>query len=156
MYIFKNTLTHVNQHFLDGYFLQVLNLFMCRKYKIIFAVKNEEQSFTLQKSVGNFIAQQKVKKSQLCSKKCKNFMLQKNAEDVTPQQKVESIMWQKLEKSSFYGRNGEQAQFAASSLGLWTHFAHKLAMVELYLRAHFAERQAQLTSQKKPRLSVIQ
>ena len=120
MYIFKNTLTHVNQHFLDGYFLQVLNLFMCRKYKIIFVVKNEEQSFTLQKSVGNFIAQQKVKKSQLCSKKCRNFTLQKNAEDITPQQKVESILWQKLEKSSFCGRNGEQAQFVTSSLGLWT------------------------------------
>ena len=47
-------------------------------------------------------------------------MLQKNAEDVTPQQKVESILWQKLEKSSFCGRNGEQAQFSASSLGHWT------------------------------------
>ena len=35
-------------------------------------------------------------------------------------------------------------------------FAHKLAMVEQYFGAHFVKHQAQLPSQKKPRLSVVQ
>ena len=31
VFVFENMLTHVNYHLLDGYFLWVLDLFMCRK-----------------------------------------------------------------------------------------------------------------------------
>ena len=57
------------------------------------------------KSVENFTAQQKVKKSQLCSRKCRNVMLQKNAEDVIAQQKVK--------KSQSCGRNQRKFPSAA-------------------------------------------
>ena len=66
------------------------------------------------------------------------------------------VLRQKLEKSSFRGRNWRKVPFAAKiedkptlqhlPLDLDSTFAHKLAAAEWYFGVHSAERQAQLPS----------
>ena len=77
---------------------------------------------------------------------------------------VESFTAQ--QKSQSCGKNQRKVPSAAETedkpnlqrlpLDLDSTFAHKLAVAEWYFGAHSAKRQAQLPSQKKPRLSVVQ
>ena len=70
-----------------------------------------------------------------------------------------SVLRQKLEKSSFCGRNWRKVSSVAEtedkptlqrlSLDLDSTFVHNLTTEKWYFRAHFAERQARLPSQKK-------
>ena len=82
-----------------------------------------------------------------------------------------SILWQKLEKSSFCSRNWRKVPFAVEtgekfilqqkqrisllcSVFPWTldsTFAHKLAVAKWYFGAHFVKHEAQLSSLKKKR-----
>ena len=72
-----------------------------------------------------------------------------------------SVLRQKLEKSSFCGRNWRKVPFAAEiedkptlqrlPLDLDSTFAHKLAAAKWYFEAHSAKCQARLPSQKKKR-----
>ena len=64
-------------------------------------------SRTLYCTVEHFTTQQKVKKSQLYSRKCRNVTLQKNAEDVIAQQKVK--------KSQSCGRKWKKVHFAVET-----------------------------------------
>ena len=72
-----------------------------------------------------------------------------------------SVLWQKLEKSSFCGRNWRKVPSAIEiedkptlqhlPLDLDSTFAHNLATAKWYFGAHSAERQAQLPFQEKKR-----
>ena len=70
-----------------------------------------------------------------------------------------SVLRQKLEKSSFCGRNWRKVSYVAETedkptlqclpLGLGSTFAHKLTVAKWYFKTHFTERQTRLPSQKK-------
>ena len=112
MYIFESILTHVNYHLINGYFLWVPELFMCRKWRNIFAIENGERSLMLQKSAENFTAQQKVKKSQFRGRNWKNIPSIVEIEDKP------NLQHRPLDFESI--------------------FVHKLVVVEWVLGAHFA------------------
>ena len=59
MYIFKNMLTHLNKHLFDGYFLWVLDLFMCNKNEEI-VIHVAEKCKKLYHVAEGFTAQQEA------------------------------------------------------------------------------------------------
>ena len=133
--------------------------------EIFSAVENEEQSFTLQKSVENFTAQQntllhsrKLRKASFATEnaemsRCRN--MQKTLLHSRNLRRVNPVA--EIGKKFFLRQKQGISPFC--SIFPWTldsTFTHKPAAAEWYLEAHFAECQTQLPSQKKPKLIIVQ
>ena len=132
--------------------------------EIFFAVENEEQSFMLQKSVENFTAQQntllhsrKLKKASYAIENAEMSHCRKMQKTLPHHRKLRRVNLVAETREKFILRQKWRIS-PFCNIFSWTldsTSAHKLVTEEWYLGAHFVERQAQLPSQKKPRLNVV-